>query len=104
MGWVIFILVILFFVGCAYGGLLIRRRLIQKHIDGELMYLGDYVYNKCVRHGINENEANSLADQYTEDFLNHIDRIMLPGNYFAAKGAISNLRLDLQSEIDARFR
>ena len=76
----------------------------QRYLEQEAMELRDYVFNKCRRNGLNDGECQVTADQYKEDFMSTINRRNMPLHRGNFKSIVSDIRLDFESEIDARMR
>lgn len=84
----------------------VRKGNFKKQIENEANALHDYVVRKCERSGMDSQEARRTADNYAEDFKNECSRQinMTWGNVLAVKRAITVIRTELTSEIDARLR
>jgi len=100
---ILVVLILLFFVIPRF----IRKKIIGTHLANEAAYLHDYVEKKCMRHGISNQEAQETADHYVEDFQTECARRVNMGMWpklSAIKNAISAIRADFASELDARLR
>lgn len=102
----VLVVLVAIIVGAWFLGQYIRKGSFNRQIDNETDELHDYVIRKCTRNGVAQQEAQQIADNYAEDFRNECARQvnMTWGNIGAVKRAISEIRTEFASEIDARLR
>ncbi len=94
------------FVGSIVLGFKIRKGSVEKEIRNNASYLHEYVVKKCTRNGMDHQEAQEIADNYEDDFINECGRRVnwKWGNLWEIKQFIREMQADMSSEIDARLR
>lgn len=99
MGWFI---VILFILAMIFLPRIPIKRCVEKHAED----LHDYVIGKATRRGgLEHKDAQKIADDYMEDFLNECQRkVPKWGSYFPVRNKIIIVKNDFLAEIDARLR
>ena len=79
---------------------MLRVKLMERSVS-ESVKLHAYVVSKCERSGVDSVEAQSIANNYAEDFKNECGRRI---NKYSRLATISKIRSEFESELDTRFR